>query len=77
MATTFENGLTIVRHDSDPLVSVYRGAGAHAQHLGLIYPPIRGKARRTFDASPAATLSDRLANASFATEAEAIAYLAS
>ena len=72
MTTTNENGLTIVRHETDRLITVYRAG----QPLGLIYPPLPDAEWRTFDAKPLFPLCERLPDAPFDTEAAAIAYLA-
>lgn len=73
MPVTRENGLTIVRHTGDPLVSVYR----HHAHLGLVLPVLTGgggyDALPGYDTLPGASIRD---DRWFATEREAIDYLA-
>jgi len=56
--------LTIVRHATDPLISVYRDE----VYLGAVYPPVRN-GPATFDVN-----HNVKGRASFGTEAEAIAF---
>lgn len=65
MATYKQNDLTIVDHETDPMVSVYRGP----THLGLALPALDKSG--AWDARPATGREDRRC----ATKAEAIEYL--
>ena len=65
--------LTIVRHaTTGNVLSVYRGT----PHLGLIMCPTAGD-HDDYIARPSAPYCDTLADATFATEREAVDYLAS
>lgn len=61
--------IDIFRHPDSGLVSVYR----ELKLLGIIYPSLRGAHR--YKARATAPLNNRIPDAFFATEAEAIAYL--
>lgn len=74
--------LKITRCDADRTTSVYGAPSRYAgrsvrPHLGLIFRPCQG-ARTDYEASPAFDhrFGDARPSATFATEAEAIAYLA-
>jgi len=67
MSTTKTGNLTIIRHEIDPLVSVYQGS----EHKGLIFPPLTGA--KLWEAQPTAST---VPGQSFDTEAAAIAWLA-
>ena len=67
--TTREDGLTIVTHETDFMVSVYRGT----PHIGIILPAISGKG---FDARPSAPNCHHMPDAHFASLEDAIDYLA-
>lgn len=63
--------LTIIRHETTGgILSIYRGT----PHLGLVYCPTEDHA--DFVAEPSAPYCDTTPDASFATEQQAVAYLA-
>ena len=59
--------LKIVRHETDPLISVYRGD----KFLGAINPPLRWNPDAGFEAAP--VHGEKVV---FSTEAEALAFFA-
>ena len=59
-------GLTLVRHATDPLISVYR----ENEYLGAIYPPIRNS-HTNFEVN-----HNLMGKAEFNTEREALAFFA-
>jgi hypothetical protein len=67
MSTTKSGDLTIIRHENDPLISVYHGS----EHKGLIWPPLTGA-----ELWVAKTAATSIPGRSFSTEDAAIAWLA-
>ncbi len=67
MAIERIGGLDVVRHETDPLISVYRGD----TYLGAINPPMRGYSETGFEVVPVSG-----GRSIFRTEAEALASFA-